>query len=161
MEQLEDTFIMSCLFDNDINGGHSLEAWGNRLGCPKSCHSDWTKYSEEMFLYCKQDVEVCHKVWDHLNVERKSWDWEQSIRLEYRIAEMQSRQEQNGVLFDLEGAYKLTERLQSELDILSDQLLLKMPKKVKQSGATVTKPFLKNGKYSKQVTEWYPQLIGS
>ena len=158
MEQLEDTFIMSCLFNNDISGGHGLEAWGNRLGCPKGSHTDWTKYSDEMYLYCKQDVEVCHKVWNHLSVERGRWDWEQSLKLEYRIAEMQSRQEQHGVLFDLETAYDLTETIQMELDTVSSQLLAQMPKQVHQVGATVSKPFLKNGKYSKMVTEWFPEL---
>ena len=34
-KSVEDTFIMSSLFDADRHNGHSLEAWGAKFGIPK------------------------------------------------------------------------------------------------------------------------------
>jgi DNA polymerase-1 len=39
-------------------GRHSLEAWGHRLGEYKSKKVDFSVFTEEMLMYCEQDVEV-------------------------------------------------------------------------------------------------------
>ena len=49
-------------------GSHSLEAYGYRLGEYKGCFgktADWKEWSEEMELYCIQDVQVTTKLWRH------------------------------------------------------------------------------------------------
>jgi DNA polymerase I-like protein with 3'-5' exonuclease and polymerase domains len=43
--------------DNRL-GGHSLEAWGNRHGVPKTSFDDFSHYSVKMLEYCVQDVHV-------------------------------------------------------------------------------------------------------
>ena len=51
-----------------LYGSHSLEAYGYRLKCYKSefgKHTDWAEWSQEMQDYCKQDVAVLVKLWNH------------------------------------------------------------------------------------------------
>ena len=58
-----DTLVLSRLANPAQEGGHSLRNWGQMLGFPKGEHEDWSQYSEEMLTYCKQDVEVTHRVY--------------------------------------------------------------------------------------------------
>jgi hypothetical protein len=49
-------------------GSHSLEAWGYRLRCFKgefAKHTDWQEWTPEMQEYCKKDVAVLVKLWNH------------------------------------------------------------------------------------------------
>jgi len=53
-----------------LAGRHSLEAYGYRLGEFKgtfSKHTDWKEWSQEMEDYCKQDLQVTHKLWRHFH----------------------------------------------------------------------------------------------
>lgn len=58
VSRIIDTFILSMLFSPALQGGHSLEAWGERLGCKKKEFEDFSHLSDEMVEYCEQDVEV-------------------------------------------------------------------------------------------------------
>ena len=51
-----DTFVLSTLYSPNIVGGHSLGVWGDRLGYDKFEFNDWSRYSEEMRIYCERDV---------------------------------------------------------------------------------------------------------
>lgn len=64
-----DTLVCSSLWDSDIDKGHSLEAWGNRLGYPKTESPGFEVYSEEMVTYCQNDVEVTDKLYEKLAKE--------------------------------------------------------------------------------------------
>ncbi len=51
-----------------LYGSHSLEAYGYRLKCYKGefgKNTDWAEWSPEMQEYCKQDVAVLVKLWNH------------------------------------------------------------------------------------------------
>jgi hypothetical protein len=51
-------------------GRHSLEAYGYRLKVYKGSfakHTDWKEWSQDMEDYCKQDLEVTHKLWNHFH----------------------------------------------------------------------------------------------
>jgi len=61
-----DTYTASCLLNPDRVKGHSLKAWGERFNFPKGDHSDWTKYSTDMMVYCKRDVDVCERIYNEL-----------------------------------------------------------------------------------------------
>ena len=53
-----------------LYGRHSLEAYGHRLGEYKgefAKDTDWQSWSEEMQLYCIQDVNVTVKLWHHFH----------------------------------------------------------------------------------------------
>ena len=51
-----------------LYGSHSLEAYGYRLKCFKgefAKTTDWAEWSPDMQEYCKQDVAVLTKLWQH------------------------------------------------------------------------------------------------
>ena len=61
-----DTMILSQLLYPERPGGHSLAAWGERLGFPKVEHEDWSQYSKEMLHRCEVDVELTRLVYETL-----------------------------------------------------------------------------------------------
>lgn len=58
-----DTLVMSQVANPDLEGGHGLEAWGNRLGYPKVKHEDWSTFTPEMLHRCRVDVEIAEKLY--------------------------------------------------------------------------------------------------
>ena len=64
------------LFESDTNaythvpgglkGSASLKAWGYRLSDYKIDFKDFTSFLEEMLSYCVQDVNVTHKLFQHI-----------------------------------------------------------------------------------------------
>lgn len=61
-----DTMIMSYVMEPGLDGGHSLGAWGKRLGYPKGEHNDWSRLSPEMEQYCERDVSLTRKLFNKL-----------------------------------------------------------------------------------------------
>ena len=61
LEQTIDTLVLSQLFNPIRDKGHSLQAWGERLGHYKMEYEDFSQYSESMLEYCKNDVELTHQ----------------------------------------------------------------------------------------------------
>lgn len=104
--------------DSKLKGSHSLKAWGQRLGDAKDHHEDWSKLSEEMVEYCRQDVEVTSLLYKKLNNTIP----DEAMRLEQKFAYIIARQEEKGVLFDVKKAQELHIELVSELDIAIKEL---------------------------------------
>ena len=98
-----DTLVMSRLYDPTLEGGHSLQEWGNRLGEKKLEFKEFSVYSDEMKQYCKQDVKVTEKVYRHLNRMLFCFS-EDSIRLEHATQYIISEQIRNGFLLDKDVA---------------------------------------------------------
>jgi len=87
-----------------------LEAWGQRLGCPKGEHNDWDNYSPEMVEYCEQDVRVNVKVYNALRGALSDFGSE-SISLEHQVQRIISTQIRNGWSLDQENAFVLLAKL--------------------------------------------------
>ena len=66
-----DTWIMSQTLRFKRDHLHGLEGWGKYLGFPKLEHNDWSKYSQEMRTYCRRDVGLNVKVYQHIVEEAK------------------------------------------------------------------------------------------
>jgi DNA polymerase-1 len=64
-----DTLVTSRFLLPERFGGHSLEAWGKRLGHRKIEFSDFSKYTPEMLEYCTGDVGLNVKVYRELEKE--------------------------------------------------------------------------------------------
>ena len=80
-----DTLVMSRLHNPQLEKGHSLKSWGERLGFPKGDFNDWTSGpSPEMASYCKTDLDLTHKVYDHLERKLKKFG-DRSIELEHEV----------------------------------------------------------------------------
>jgi len=145
--QLEDTLVMSQLYQPNLEGGHSLAAWGERLGFEKGDYEDWSKFTDEMLEYCIRDTKVTTKVYRHLVAHELSDD---AKLLEYEIKKQCSLQERTGWYFDLHGAIQLLAEINEDLRLAEEEVHKTfVPLPVWQSKTAVKNRFLKNGKRTK------------
>ena len=101
VDHVIDTLVISRLFMPQRENGHSLEAWGVFLGCPKSKFEDFADFSLEMLEYCSQDTTVNVKVWRYLEQENQKWNFSSmSIRLEHDVRAIMWEQEKHGFYLD-------------------------------------------------------------
>lgn len=126
-----DTLVMARLLDPTPVGGHSLKAWGERLGFAKMDFDSEDfdgGYTEEMGTYCKRDVEVTTKLYQHLRKELKDQKFsELSIRLEHEVAAITAQQVSNGFKLDVELAEKWQAEMQAKLESITEQLQAVFP----------------------------------
>ena len=71
--QVLDTLILSQLFNPMRDGGHGLGAWGDRFKFPKGSIENFAHYTHELRKYCQQDVDITHKLYNHLKTEGKGF----------------------------------------------------------------------------------------
>jgi len=146
--QMCDTLVLSRLLSPSLEGGHSLDAWGQRLGFLKMDYKqEWiakltfedngnpnsfkryVKYAEgdwfnkpDMPLletYCIQDTLVTEKVYQHLTAELTRNKFdERSIKLEHNVQAVITKQEENGFKLNERAAVTLLATLQNKLVIL-------------------------------------------
>lgn len=103
-----DTLVLSTLYSPSIMGGHSLDAWGERVGVAKSEFNDWSHLSQEMVDYCHQDVTVTAVLFRRLirTMVRLGFT-EQSIWIQHRLTCVVHQQTLNGFYFDGPRALEL------------------------------------------------------
>lgn len=116
-----DTLVMSRLLNPQLEGGHSLDAWGKRLGTLKGDFKDFDNgLTQEMIDYCVQDIHVTHRLYDLLVLELK--DWGESIELEHEVARIISEQERHGFLLDKSKAVCLLAGWKAQLSTIEESL---------------------------------------
>jgi len=102
-----------------LKGSYSLEAWGYRLGNYKEHYDDWSKLTEEMVEYCRQDIEVTYSLYKKLLIKDIP---KEAVWLENNFARIIQRQEEYGVLFDIKKAQQLHIELLKDKEQLEKQL---------------------------------------
>ena len=112
--KLVDTLVMSRLFNPVREGGHSLAAWGERLGFPKGDYTDFSQYTKKMLDYCVQDVEVNLRAYRSLLKESEGFS-EESIQLEMDVHKIIAEQSRNGWLLDEGRAFMLLAELKEKM----------------------------------------------
>ena len=142
-----DTVVLSRLFHPDRVGGHSLDAWGERLGYSKISFDKFEEYSEEMETYCRQDVLITVKLYEHLLEEGMDFS-QQCIELEHDIADIISRQSRYGFYLDQKKAVDLLFETQSKADTIKGNIKKYFSPKVKVLRTDLPK-YTKNGGISK------------
>ena len=150
--QMCDTLVLSRLLSPSLEGGHSLDAWGQRLGFPKMDYKaawidevtfedngnpnsfrkfvqykegDWfNKPIMKLFeKYCIQDTLVTEKLYQHLTAELTRNKFdERSIKLEHNVQAVIATQETNGFKLNERAAVTLLATLQSKLVVLETEL---------------------------------------
>lgn len=139
-KQAIDTLILSRLYNPSLDGGHSLEAWGKRLGNNKIDYPQvfFDKYAVDgllssdlncwdnpdlplMFDYCKQDVALLADVHKHLEGLLKDFD-PYSIELEHRVAIIIQKQKEHGFRLDIPKAQELMALLQGKMVDIESKL---------------------------------------
>lgn len=109
---LIDTLVLSRLYSPKLEGGHSLEAWGQRLNFPKLEFNDFSKFTPEMLEYCKQDVKLTKKLYQKLIKEVGGF--KDAIKLEHEIAIALRNAKDYGFYFDVNTAIDLKFKLEKE-----------------------------------------------
>jgi len=120
LNKIRDTLLESQLYNPIRDGGHSLESWGERLGCAKGDFHDFDSYSSEMLQYCLRDTEVTRKVALYLEEEAKSFST-QSYDLERKVRAIIDKQQTNGFAFNMRDAISLHSKLMDEQNDLERQ----------------------------------------
>ena len=82
LSKICDTYILSSLFNPDREGKHSLKAWGKRLGLDKIEFESFSTFDKEMLEYCINDVEITHRLYEHLIGTEKTDFSDKSIALD-------------------------------------------------------------------------------
>ena len=93
-----DTLVMSRLYNPVRESGHSLKAWGYRVGVFKQEQPEFEKYSPAMLNYCEQDVILNEAVYKYLLNEGTGFS-KQSFDLEQKTASIIREQEKTGFYF--------------------------------------------------------------
>jgi len=166
--KIHDTLILSQILDYKRfgNDGHSMERWGQSLGYPKGDYNDWSKYTEEMLVYCKRDVSLNVKIYEELIKElkpkaEKAPNLIQYIKAEHAATAWSGKASLHGWPFDLEAAKKLYNTLQDEMDnayeILNERLGFKVVARDKCKGeVAIKKPkWTKQGFYDAHTSNWF------
>jgi DNA polymerase-1 len=148
-----DTLVVSRLLNYEQPGGHSLENWGQLIRFPKKPFKKFSEWSEEMEIYCVNDVELTFRVYQELLPYLEAPEWQQALNLEHRIAILCNTIGTNGFHFDITAAKSTLEDYQYLLSILDDNLLKEfLPKpKLKRE---VTPKVTKHGTLSRSDFRW-------
>tara|TARA_E500000318_G_scaffold107286_1_gene116375 strand:- start:754 stop:2400 length:1647 start_codon:yes stop_codon:yes gene_type:complete len=120
-DRVKDTLVLSRLANPQRDKGHSLRAWGERLGFPKGDHQDWSCLSQGMVDYCKRDVELTAALYTKLEWELRNFSNE-SINLEHDVQDITQQQVRNGWLVDIRKAIGLVATLREKLNELEDSV---------------------------------------
>lgn len=96
-----DTLVLSTLYSPSIEGGHSLDAWAQRMKEKKIDFNDWSGLSPEMIHYCHMDVFITTKLFLRLMRTLNKMEFgERSIWIQHRMTEIIEAQRKNGFYFD-------------------------------------------------------------
>ena len=119
-QQVRDTLVESQLYNPVRLGGHSLEAWGNRLDYSKGDLNEFDEYSEEMLAYCIRDAELTKRLAMLLEEEGKRFG-SKAYELERDVRIIIDKQERNGFAFNLMEGQLLLAKLEDEQHQLKEQ----------------------------------------
>jgi DNA polymerase-1 len=165
---LIDTLIISQVLDYYRFGdkGHSLEAWGEFLGFPKTEFNDFDEYTPEMLEYNKNDVLLNLKIYNVLmkelaDIAQKQPFIKTYLRAEHYAALWNSKARVHGWPFDVEKGVELFNRLESEINnakqVLESKLGLIAEPVDKYNGIALSKrpKWIKNGCYDAHTARWF------
>jgi len=121
--QVIDTLVLSRLYNPSLEDGHSLAAWGQRLGFAKGDFTDFDGgLTDEMLEYCIQDTKVTAELYKHLTQEMENDFSKESITLEHEVAIIIAEQERNGFKLDMPKVIQLLSELKTKLDIIQVEM---------------------------------------
>lgn len=159
--KITDTLILARLANSVREGGNSLANWGTIFNYPKIDYDDWSHLSDEMITYCKRDVDITHKLYEHLKIELSGFS-KTCIDLEFAVASLINIQCYNGFYLNSKKAMELSACLQQNASTIETELVSEFdPVEVKLKTKTKYVPFNPNSR--KQIGErlellgWIPE----
>lgn len=148
-----DTLILSHLLKYNLDGGHSLDAWGTRLKFPKGSIEDFTHYTPEMLEYCINDVELNYKV--YMFLMSKVGTWTDAIECEHEVARILCEDVKvGGYPYDKAKADKLRAYVEERVATLDAAILASFPPRIVSLGE-YTPRLTKHGTINRSNLKWY------
>jgi DNA polymerase I len=148
LDKIIDTLVISRLLQPYREGGHSLDAWGAKLGLTKIPFEDFSKLSFDMITYCCRDTEINVLMYWALLKEKMEWGFtDMSVRLEHAVRDIVFKQEQHGFYLHRERAHKLFSVTKARLaEIENEMVTVFCPQPVLEK--VITPKYRKDGKLS-------------
>ena len=128
-----DTLIMSRLIDYSIKGGHSLKAWGQRLGEFKIGFDQFEVLTQEMIDYCHQDVEVTVRLYNRFKSYIFDPDLQDAIRCEHDIQILCEEMTDAGFHFERDKAEHLLDEVELRMIELTESFQRDFPPQLELS----------------------------
>jgi len=142
-----DTLVLSRLFNPTREGGHGLEGWGYRLRHKKIEFEDFESFSPEMMAYCRQDVSLNHKVYQHLARVEAAGFSKDAVALEHSVYRVMQAQRDRGFLLNEQHAMSLLAELNE--NISQAEKLVHKTFRPRETQMTLVPLMTKAGKVSK------------
>lgn len=160
--RIVDTFVLSQLYAPNLEGGHSLAAWGRRLRHPKTEHADFSAYSPEMLTYCNNDTSLTALLFVRLSERMRSVGFsEEGCSIEHHAWHIiQNKQRRNGFPFDYRRAHELYVTLRAREEELKNDIYKLWPPRLEHV-ATYKSGRKRDGSLRTQYVrhqEQYPKL---
>lgn len=157
--KIVDTMLLSQLSDQPLKGGHSLGAWGKRLGHKKPEHEEWLKWSPDMSIRCQEDVAITVKLYQVLyehcvSLIGENEKFKDAIRVEHEIALFTAAQVENGWLFDINKAHELIHTWTKRINIINDEVAPHIKSRIIRGDVRGPK-YLKDGMYDKNTARYF------
>jgi len=181
--KLVDTLLWSRLFHPDRYGGHSLDAWGERLGVRKTDYRgelvkavlmtgdepkgfEFSFANDIMLRYCEQDTVVTVGVYNKLLKDWQDGCWDKAYDMEAKLADLAIRRETFGFAFDKDLALKNLQGLDVLLKECQEKVEPNLPPMPLNRGqqdwyTPPVKQFLKSGKPNSNIHKWAAKHGGS
>ena len=164
-EKVLDTLIVSRLIDFTLDGkGHSLRAWGQRLGEFKIGFNDFSMLTQEMIDYCHQDVEVTVKLYKKFKSVIEDPEWHDAIRVEHDIQILCEQMKADGFLFKEDKAEEMLGEILTRMDELNQGFQADFPPKLevvntinyrrKADGSLYSNVVKAHEKYERTEVDW-------
>lgn len=122
-----DTLVVSRLVYFSIPGGHSLDAWGERLGYKKLYFKEFDKYSDEMHKYCIRDVKLNFRVYKEFVKIIEDDSWQEALQLEHKKALICQQLHEDGFTFDIDTAKEIYNDVMIKLEELDERVQASFP----------------------------------
>jgi DNA polymerase-1 len=162
IQNVVDTFVLSQLYNPNMRGGHSLEAWGERLNYKKGDHNDFTRLTDDMRRYCRRDTRLTGLSFIRLSERMRMVGFtELGAEIEHLAWNIiQNKQRVNGFPFDRQKAEGLYATLRAREEELKSEIYKLWPPELRVVGE-YQRPYNKNGSKSLQYQrhlEQYPKV---
>ena len=129
-DKVIDTMIVSRLVDFSVEGGHSLKAWGQRLGNYKTDYSDWSHLNQEMIDYCHQDVTVTVELYKKFRKVIEDPEWQEALKCEHQIQRLCEQMTENGFYFNQTLALSMLDVIKARMEELETGFQQDFPPKL-------------------------------
>ena len=157
-------------FINPDRPRHNLASYGEEFNDAKIEFNDFSQYSPEMDVYCRQDVALTLKVFAFL-IKKMQFMYKDFYADEYNkqyIEPLRGLQKDyylyaaqafTGISFNKEAAQKLVDECQSEMQEIENEVLPQLPPRKLKEGekkyySMPAKPYKKDGGFSSTMQKW-------